>query len=74
MIEAHGLIKQYGSTTAVNDLSFTVGPGIVAKTFSWAERRREVRDNADDPGPQPAVRRHGNRQRQAVRAVASADA
>ena len=29
MIAAHGLIKQYGSTTAVNDLSFTVRPGMV---------------------------------------------
>jgi ABC-2 type transport system ATP-binding protein len=29
MIEAHGLVKRYGSTTAVNDLSFTVRPGMV---------------------------------------------
>ncbi len=29
MIEAHGLTKQYGEKTAVDDLSFTVRPGIV---------------------------------------------
>jgi ABC-2 type transport system ATP-binding protein len=29
MIEAHGLIKRYGSTLAVNDLSFTIRPGLV---------------------------------------------
>ena len=29
MIEAHGLVKRYGSTVAVNDLSFSVRPGMV---------------------------------------------
>jgi ABC-2 type transport system ATP-binding protein len=29
MIEARGLIKRYGSTLAVNDLSFTIRPGLV---------------------------------------------
>ncbi|HEX3796669.1 MAG TPA: ATP-binding cassette domain-containing protein [Acidimicrobiales bacterium] len=29
MITAHGLTKRYGSTTAVNDLSFDVRPGVV---------------------------------------------
>ena len=29
MIEATGLVKRYGTTTAVDDLSFTVRPGIV---------------------------------------------
>ncbi len=29
MIEARGLVKRYGSTRAVNDLSFTVRPGLV---------------------------------------------
>jgi ABC-2 type transport system ATP-binding protein len=29
MIEASGLTKRYGETTAVNDLSFSVRPGIV---------------------------------------------
>ena len=29
MIEAHGLVKRYGSTLAVNDLSFSIRPGLV---------------------------------------------
>src|SRR5579864_2802859 len=29
MIEAHSLTKRYGSTVAVNDLSFTIRPGMV---------------------------------------------
>ena len=29
MIEAHGLVKCYGSTTAVDDLSFSIRPGLV---------------------------------------------
>ena len=29
MIEAHDLVKRYGSTMAVNDLSFSVRPGMV---------------------------------------------
>jgi ABC-2 type transport system ATP-binding protein len=29
MIEAHGLVKRYGSTTAVDDLSFSIRPGLV---------------------------------------------
>jgi ABC-2 type transport system ATP-binding protein len=29
MIEARGLVKRYGSTTAVDDLSFSVRPGLV---------------------------------------------
>ena len=29
MIEAHGLVKRYGDTAAVNDLSFAVRPGTV---------------------------------------------
>src|SRR5271154_6777764 len=29
MIEARGLVKRYGSTAAVNDLSFTIHPGKV---------------------------------------------
>src|ERR1700690_1704662 len=29
MIEAHGLVKRYGSTTAVDDLSFSIRPGMV---------------------------------------------
>ena len=29
MIEARGLVKRYGTTAAVNDLSFTIRPGLV---------------------------------------------
>jgi ABC-2 type transport system ATP-binding protein len=29
MIEARGLVKRYGSTAAVNDLTFTIRPGLV---------------------------------------------
>ena len=29
MIEANGLVKRYGSTTAVDDLSFSIRPGLV---------------------------------------------
>jgi ABC-2 type transport system ATP-binding protein len=29
MIEAHGLVKRYGSTMAVNDLSFSIRSGMV---------------------------------------------
>jgi ABC-2 type transport system ATP-binding protein len=29
VIEAHGLVKRYGDTLAVNDLSFTIRPGMV---------------------------------------------
>jgi ABC-2 type transport system permease protein len=29
MIEAHDLVKRYGSTMAVSDLSFTIRPGLV---------------------------------------------
>jgi ABC-2 type transport system ATP-binding protein len=29
MIEAHDLVKRHGSTTAVNDLSFSIRPGLV---------------------------------------------
>src|SRR5580700_7690892 len=29
MIEAHGLVKRYGSTVAVNDLSFSIRSGMV---------------------------------------------
>jgi hypothetical protein len=28
MIEARGLVKRYGATAAVNDLSFTIRPGL----------------------------------------------
>jgi ABC-type phosphonate transport system ATPase subunit len=34
MIEAHGLVKRYGSTMAVNDLSFSIRPGLVCSSPS----------------------------------------
>ena len=44
MIEAHGLVKRYGSTMAVNHLSFSVRPGLVTGFLgpngTWARRRR----------------------------------
>jgi hypothetical protein len=42
MIEAHGLVKRYGSTMAVNDLSFSIRPGMVTR-LPRPERRREPR-------------------------------
>ena len=35
MIEARGLVKRYGSTAAVNDLSFTIRPGL---STGWIPR------------------------------------
>ena len=29
MIQVRGLVKRYGATAAVNDLSFTIRPGLV---------------------------------------------
>jgi ABC-2 type transport system ATP-binding protein len=39
MIEAHNLVKRYGSTTAVNDLSFSIRPGMVTGFLGPASRR-----------------------------------
>ena len=50
MIEARNLVKRYGSTMAVNDLSFFIRPGLVTG-FPRPERRREDHHHADDPGP-----------------------
>jgi poly(3-hydroxybutyrate) depolymerase len=55
MIEAHGLVKRYGSTMAVNDLSFSIRPGIVTGFLGPVEdvelehRRRAVHARADGP-------------------------
>ena len=49
MIEATNLKERYGSRTAVEDLTFTIRPGIV--TGFWARRRRQVHDDAADPWP-----------------------
>ena len=63
MIEAHGLVKRYGSTVAVSDLSFSIRPGL-ATGFPWPERRREDRHHhADDPGPLLPDAGLGNRRR-----------
>ena len=56
MIEARGLTKRYGDKVAVDDLSFTVQPGIVTG-LPRTQRRRQVDDDADDPRPRPADRR-----------------
>ena len=34
MIEARGLVKRYGSTMAVDDLSFSIRPGVVTGFLS----------------------------------------
>jgi ABC-type Na+ transport system ATPase subunit NatA len=48
MIEARGLVKRYGATAAVNDLSFTIRPGRV--TGFLGSRR-------DSPGHDGGVER-----------------
>jgi len=62
MIEAHGLVKRYGSTMAVKRPVFLhpAGPG---HRFPWPERRREDHYDADDPGPGRADAGLGNRSR-----------
>ena len=51
MIEAHGLVKRYGSTMAVSDLSFSIRPGMV--TAGPPGRMTAVRAprHTQDPGP-----------------------
>lgn len=49
MIEATGLIKDYGARRAVDGLSFTVRPGIV--TGFLGPRTGEVDDDASDSRP-----------------------
>lgn len=44
MIAAYGLTKRYGGKTAVNDLSFTVRPGVVTGFLAPTGRARPVRD------------------------------
>ena len=53
MIEAHGLVKRYGSTTAVNDLSFSIRPGLVTGFLGSGQRGRgamRVSRRADPTG------------------------
>jgi hypothetical protein len=45
MIEAHGLVKRYGSTMAVNDLSFSIRPGLVTGFLGPNERFDDQRDD-----------------------------
>jgi hypothetical protein len=40
MIEAHGLVKRYGSTMAVDDLSFSIRPGVPPHGRNTTVRRR----------------------------------
>ena len=40
MIEAHGLVQRYGSTMAVNDLSFSIRPGLVTGFLRSGQRGR----------------------------------
>jgi ABC-2 type transport system ATP-binding protein len=67
MIEAHDLVKRYGSTMAVSDLSFSIRPGLVTGflgpngagnpvTELW-HSSREVRLGLgpDRPGTSPAA-------------------
>jgi ABC-type multidrug transport system ATPase subunit len=43
MIEAHGLVKRYGSTMAVNDLSFSIRPGLVTGFLGPGVARRRAK-------------------------------
>ncbi len=40
MIEARGLVKRYGSTLAVSDLSFCIRPGLVTGFLDRTEPGR----------------------------------
>ena len=53
MIDVQGLSKRYGERLAVDDLTFTVKPGIVTG-LPGAERRRQVDHDAPDPRARPA--------------------
>jgi len=49
MIEARGLTKRYGKKTAVDDLTFEVRPGQVARLLG-AQRLGQVDHHAHDHG------------------------
>ncbi|MGH3194145.1 MAG: hypothetical protein ACRDPY_21885 [Streptosporangiaceae bacterium] len=53
MIEAVRLTKRFGAKTAVDELSFTVRPGLVTG-FPRPERGRQDRDRADPRHPDRA--------------------
>jgi ABC-2 type transport system ATP-binding protein len=44
MIEARGLTKRYGATVAVDDVTFTVPPGIMVNGKRYAEHRRPLHE------------------------------
>ena len=73
MIEVQSLSKRYGSTLAVDDLSFTVQPGVVTG-FLGPQRGREVDHHADGARPRPPDERHRHGQRPALRPVRGAAA
>ena len=54
MIEARGLPKRYERTLAVDDLSFTVRPGLVTG-FMGPNGAGKTTTIAADPGPGPAA-------------------
>lgn len=53
MIELEGLTKRYGEKVAVNNLTFTVRPGIVTG-FLGPNGSRQVHDDADDARARPS--------------------
>ena len=65
MIEVEGLTKRYGSTLAVDDLSFTVEPGAITG-FLGPNGAGQVDDDARDPRADPADRRDDHGSRRAV--------
>ena len=60
VIEVRDLTKRYGTTLAVDGLSFDVQPGRRDR-LPRPERRRQVDDDADDPRPRPPDVRHRRR-------------
>jgi ABC-type glutathione transport system ATPase component len=65
MIEVRGLTKRYGDKLAVDDLTFTVRPGIVTG-FLGPNGAGKVDHDAHDRGAGPADRRQRHRQRPGV--------
>ncbi len=55
MIEAHGLTKDYGDKRAVDDLSFTVEPGVVTGFLGpnggYCIHRKEGARGSESPSP-----------------------
>jgi ABC-2 type transport system ATP-binding protein len=57
MIETRGLVKRYGATAAVNDLSFTVRPGLVTGFLGPHLPRRRAGVSRQLAGPTPGGER-----------------